>query len=172
MGHLNLGSLVQLHPIRQRQPIALPPRQKSLPKQSTTETNPTNCWQFPVLCASSGSYYINGTVGNSLTISGTNWEYNEMCQSISWSHVDRSRCNYCLPCLWHASQCSFWCVVPLCTKSSQPHWWLLLPWQYPTRWRSNKIEWSHSYHMSHPQACCCIRSKSRTGCTFPECTWS
>ncbi len=62
-----------------------------------------------------------------------------MCQSISWLHVDTSRCNYLVPCLWHDSQCLFWCVVHLCTKSSLPCWWLLLPRQYPTRWRSNKL---------------------------------
>ncbi len=43
-------------------------------------------------------YHINGIVGNNLTTSSTNWEYNEMCQSISWLHVDTSRCIYLVRC--------------------------------------------------------------------------
>ncbi len=99
--------------------------------------------------------------------SGANWEYDEMCQPISWLYVDTSRCDYLVPCLWHDSQCSFWRVIPICTKILQPCWWLHLPWQYPTRWKPNYTEWSHSYHIRHLQAFCCFHSRSRTGCTFP-----
>ncbi len=125
------------HQIWQRQPSPLSPWRKSLSKQSTKEMHPKNGRQFPILCASSGSYYINGTVGNRLATSGANWEYNGTCQSFSWLHVDTSRCNYLVLCLWHDSQCSFWCIVLLCTKSLQPCWWLFLPSQYPTGWKPN-----------------------------------
>ncbi len=55
-----LPVFTQYHQIWQRQPIALSSWQKSSPRQSTKEMRPTNCLQLPILCASSGSYYING----------------------------------------------------------------------------------------------------------------
>ncbi len=61
------------NPIKYGNDIQAPsPLDKSPPhKRSTKEMHPTNFWQFPVLCVSSRSYYINGTVGNSLATSGT-----------------------------------------------------------------------------------------------------
>ncbi len=67
-----LPVFTQSRQIRQRQLITLSPWQKSSPRQSTKETHPTNCWQLPLICASSGSYYIIGIVGNSLGKSSTN----------------------------------------------------------------------------------------------------
>jgi hypothetical protein len=36
------------------------------------ETRPTNCWQLPLLCASSESYFINDIVGNRLATRNIN----------------------------------------------------------------------------------------------------
>ncbi len=158
----------QFHQIWQIQPIAFSPWWKSSPRLSTEETRPTNCWQLPLLYASSGSYYINGIVGNSLAPSVPNWDYNETCRSISWLHVDTSICNYPVPCLWHDSQCSLWRIVLLCTKKLAAKLVVTSSLAVSHTIKTHLNERSHSYHMRHPQACCCFRRRSRTGCTFPE----
>jgi hypothetical protein len=57
----------------------------------------------------------------------------------------------------------------LCTKGMQPGRWLFLPRQFTTQRGPNQTQRSHSRLMHHPQACCCLRCRSQTGCTFPEC---
>ncbi len=87
-----------------------------------------------------------------------------------WTHPDS--CNYPVPCFWHDSQCSLWCVLPLCTKVMQPGRWLYFPRQFTMQRRPNQTQWSHPRHMHHPQACCGFHCRSWTGGTFLECTRS
>jgi len=64
-----------------------------------------------ILYTGSGSYYINGTIWDIITTKCPDRKHNEKGQPISWLHVDTSRCNHPVPCIWHDSQCSLWRVL-------------------------------------------------------------